>query len=98
MSEEFKMDEELIEKHYESLVSSTEDCTESVIVVEDSETNISVKSDSMGAYKKSCNMESLVKSCINADAENLAKLGKAFLTIDENLTTDIKALITYEDE
>ena len=98
MAEEFNLDADLVEKHYESLVSSTEEYTESVTVVEDSETNISVKDDSMGAYKESCSMEELVKSCINADAENLSKLGQSFLTLDDNLTEDINALITYEDE
>ena len=95
MDGELSLDIDLIEEHYESLVSSTEECKESVTVSEDTETTLSVKDESLAAYEESCDLEALVKDCINADAENLSKLGRTFLTLDENLSDDINNLVEY---
>lgn len=40
-------------------------------------------------------MEKLIEECINADAEHLKKLGESFFTIDNNLSTDINNLLSF---
>ncbi len=95
MSDEISLDADLIEQHYESLVSGTEQCTDSVVVVYDDETNISVRDNSKSAYERAVNMEKLVEKCIDADAGHLKKLGETFFTMDDNLSGDINDLLSF---
>ncbi|MCM1083030.1 MAG: TIGR04197 family type VII secretion effector [Clostridium sp.] len=95
MSDEISLDADLIEQHYESLISGTEQCSDPVVVVYDDETNISVRYNSENAYENAVNMEKLVEKCIDADAEHLKNLGETFLIVDDNLSADINNLLSF---
>lgn len=95
MSDEISLDAGLIEQHYESLVSRTEQCFDPIAVVYDDETNISVRDNSKSAYERAVNMERLIEQCIDTDAGHLKKLGETFFTMDDNLSTDINDLLSF---
>ncbi len=96
MSDIISLDASLIEQHYTSLISGTEQCSDPIEVLYDDETNISVKDKSKNAYDKAVAIEKLVEECIDADAEHLKMLGETFLTIDEGLATDINNMLIFE--
>ncbi len=96
MSSEISLDADIIEQHYESLVLGTEQCSDPIAVVYDDETNISVRDNSKNAYERAVNMEKLIEECIDADAGHLKKLGETFFTIDNNLSSDINDLLSYD--
>ena len=96
MSEEILIYESLIEQHYKSFISGTEQCSDPVVVVYDEETNLSVRDDSKNAYERAVNMEKLIEKCIEADAANLKKIGETFLTVDENLSSNIGDLMSFD--
>lgn len=98
MDEEFSLDVDVIEEHYKNMILSTEEYSESVTIVEDGETTLSVKEDSLSANSEACSMEALVKNCISTDAEHLSQVGETFLTVDSNLKDDINSLVTYDGE
>ena len=95
MSDEISLDAALIEQHYESLVSATEQCTDPVDIAYDDETNISVRDNSKSAYERAVNMEKLMEECIDTDAGHLKKLGESFFTMDDNLSGDINNLLSF---
>lgn len=95
MGDEILIDASLIEQHYKSFISGTEQCSDPIVVVYDDETNISVRNNSKNAYERAVNMEKLIEKCIDTDAEHLKKLGETFLTVDMNLSTDIDNLLSF---
>lgn len=98
MGDGITLDAGLIEQHYASIIEGAEQCTDPIAVIYDDETNISVNNNSKNAYDKSVSLEKRIESCINEDAENLGKLGRTFLTLDSDLSTDINSMLTYEEE
>lgn len=95
MSDVISLDASVIEQHYGNLISGAEQCTDPIEVVYDDETNISVRENSKSAYETAVSMEKYIGECIGADAEHLKKLGETFLTIDNNLSTDINNLLSF---
>lgn len=95
MGDEILIDTSLIEQHYRSFISGTEQCSDPIVVVYDDETNISVRDNSKNAYERAVYMEKLVEKCMNADAEHLKKFGETFLTVDMNLATDMSDLLSF---
>ena len=96
MGDGIALDASLIEQHYESIITATQQCTDPITVIYDDETNISVKTNSKSVYERSVELEGKIESCINADAENLAKLGRVFLSLDAGLATDINNMLSFE--
>lgn len=93
MGEEFKLDAESIKKQYESLIDSVESCIECVEINLDSETNISISSNSIESYNESFELEKKLKNCISADAAHFSMIGKEFALLDAELENDINEII-----
>lgn len=47
------------------------------------------------AYERAVNIEKLMEECIDTDAGHLKKLGETFIIMDENLSTDINNLLSF---
>ena len=96
MEEERVLDSTIIEEHFNSLISASEQCTDPFTVEYDDETNVAVRDNSKNAYTNAVNLVQSIEGCINADATNLNRLGQTFFTSDANVSADIESIVNLD--
>lgn len=95
MANEIKLDSETIQSHYESLLAGAEDCDDPNQVENDDTTNITIRTNMLLAYGGALLAQNDISVCLAADAEHLKKLNATFISVDDNISSDINDLLSY---